>query len=126
MSMTAEAVYGGPRVVEPAKASPAAAPPTGSEARLEDPHDKSDRGPSSWFEDPVVIVVLLFGLATGILGFRFRWWGGGVEAGARVNLGDEVGALVGTTLYAITGIILFKVAASKVPIPAVQRVAAAV
>lgn len=126
MSMTAQAIYGGPKLVDPAKTSPAGAPPTGAEARLEDPHDKADRGPASWFEDPVIVVCLLFGLATGIVGFRFKWWGGGADAGVRVNLGDEVGALVGTTLYAITGIILFKVGASKIPIPAVQRVAAAI
>jgi hypothetical protein len=122
--MTGQAVYGGPRVVSPV--APVTASPTGGEANLTDPHDKTDKGPSDWFEDPVVWLVLLAGLATGILGFRFKWWGSGAEASARVNLGDEAGALIGTTLYAITGIVLFKIGASKIEVPGLQKLAAAI
>lgn len=124
--MTAQEIYGGP-VLYRTDPAVSAAPPTGGEpSRMIDPHDPADRGPSDWFEDPVIWVVLIAGLATGVLGVRFKWWKGGAEAGVRVNIGDELATLFAVTLYSITGILLFKVGASKVRIPGLQKVAAAI
>jgi hypothetical protein len=124
-SMTGNAMYGPALAIAPSQDSNPS--PTGSNADAGDPHDKSDRGPADWFDDPTVWVVGIAALATGVLGFRFHWGpGASVDAGARVDLGDEVTTLLATTLYSITGIILFKTAVSKVEIPALQKLAAAI
>lgn len=124
MSMDATDTYGAPSVVsQPAAAT--AGPPT-DHREASDPHDKSDRGPGHWLDDPVVWLVIIFGIATGALGIRFKWWSGGAEAGVRVNVADELVTLAGTTLYAITGIVIFKLIASKTNIRGLQSLAAAV
>jgi hypothetical protein len=127
MGLTGADVYGGrPTVVAP-QGPTHAAPPTQRAMDASDPHDKNDPGPvGDWFEDPVIWLVLIAGLATGALGVRFRWWGTGAEVGARVNIGDELTTLLGTTLYSITGIVIFKIIATKVEVPGLQKLAAAI
>ena len=123
--MTGDSVYGGPRVVQSAPTPASAVNPQVGED-TSDPHDPIDKGPGGIFDDPLVWLIVIAALATGALGLRFRWWSSGVDVGARVKVGDEVTTLIGTTLYAITGIILFKIAASKVEVPGLQKLAAAI
>lgn len=125
-NMTADDIYGGPRIVGLPAAAPASTAPRSDAPDSDDAHDKSDKGPGSWWDDPVLWLVLVAAIATGALGIRFKWWGSGAEVGARVNLGDELATLFGVTLYSITGIVLFKVAASKVEVPGLQKLAAAI
>lgn len=89
-----------------------------------DPHDASDLGSSDWLDDPVIWLVAIAALATGVVGIKFNWFKAG--ASVSVKMSDELAAIVGQTLFTIVGIIVFKVAASKIEIPGVQKVAAAI
>lgn len=103
------------------------APNGGAGAQVIDARDRSDRGPTGFFDDPLLIVVLIAGLATGIIGFRFHWGGGSAGASAKVDVGDEAASLVGHALFTIAFIIILKtVVADRVPIPSVKKAVAAI
>jgi hypothetical protein len=122
-AMTGDGIYGSPIAqVTPIGAAPGAAGghPTARGDAADDPHDKSDKGPGDLFDDPVIWIVLLAALATGVLGVRFH------VGSNRVNIKDQAANVVGTTLYAIVGILCFKTAASWIEIPGIQKVAAAI
>jgi hypothetical protein len=121
-AMTGDALYGGRVLHMPtAPATPnAGGHPTAKGDVGDDPHDKSDLGPSGFFDDPTVWLVLFAAAATGIIGARFH------VGGNKVNLGDQAAAVAGTTLYAVVGIVSLKVVASKVEIPGFQKLVAAI
>lgn len=127
-SMTAEGLYIPSAPVQPVETSAAARssahPTRGSGEGVSDPHDKDDMGPSDWFDDPVVWLVGIAALASGVVGIRFNWFKG--RASVDVNMGDELASIVGQTLFTIVGILLFKVLASKIEVPGLQKVAAAI
>lgn len=120
-AMTGDGLYGGPiAIVQPAAPAAAGGHPTAKGDAADDPHDKRDPGPADLFDDPVIWIVLIAALATGVLGVNFH------VGSNRVNIKDQAANVVGTSLYAIVGILLFKTAASKVEIPGLQKVAAAI
>lgn len=120
--MTGDGLYGGPiAIVQPAGPTAAAGGhPTARGDAADDPHDKSDPGPMDLFDDPVIWLVMIAALATGVIGINFH------VGSNRVNVKDQAANIIGTTLYAIVGILVFKTAASKVEIPGLQKVAAAI
>ena len=131
-SATADGAYGSPRVaaqapVQGGDRGQGGAPPTGAApGDIGDPHDKADRGPFDWFDDPVFWLIVVAAFGTGILGVRFYWSGGRVGADASVDIGDEWAALAGHLLFTMAGIVAFKTIASKAEIPGLQKFAAAI
>lgn len=125
MRTLADRAYGHPSVKGASNGQTAATPPTDQAAAV-DPHDPVDRGSEGFLEDGLVWLMVLLALATGIVGFRFNWYKGGVDVGAKVKVGDELATLVAVTLYSIVGILLFKIGASKTNVPGLQKVAAAI
>lgn len=98
--------------------------PRAAQAVARDPGDRSDKGPSSWWEDPVIWLTAAFAVGAGIIGFRFHW-GPGARASASVDISDELSELLGTVFLAIAGIVGFKLIVFRwVRIPALQEFAA--
>lgn len=122
----ADSTYGPGRVSAVSGAAPTAPTPeagghpTAKGDATDDPHDRSDHGPVGIFDDPTLWIVLIAAAATGVIGMRFN------VGGNKVDLGDQAAMVAGTTMYSIVGILLFKIAASKIEIPALQQVAAAI
>ncbi len=99
------------------------APSRASTAPATDPHDRSDKGPSDIFEDPVPWLIAAFAIGAGIIGFRFHW-GPGAKVSASVDVADEISSILGQVFIALAGIAAFKVFASKTKIRALQEFAA--
>lgn len=97
-------------------AAAAAAPAAAQDAQVD---------PDDWFEDPVVWLVLIAAIGTGIIGFRFHW-GPGVSASAKVDLGDETASVLGHAFATMAVIVIFKIFAIKSDIPGLLKVANAI
>ncbi len=95
-------------------------------AVVDNPHDKADKGPSNFLEDPIVWLTAAFAIGAGIIGFRFHW-GPGAKVSGSVDVTDEWADTIGHVFLAIAGIAAFKlfVAALKDRAPkALQEFAA--
>jgi hypothetical protein len=123
-AMTGEGLYQPPALVPREPVIAAAHPTAGSAERVSDPHDRSDPGPSNFLDDPVFWTVAIACLATGVVGVKFDWFKGGGSVSVRMS--DELAHILGNLLFTIAGIVVFKVAVSKLEIPGLQKVAAAI
>lgn len=104
----------GPIGTSPDPTPGAAAPAAAAEDAQVDPND--------WYEDPVIWLVLIAALGTGIIGFRFHW-GPGVSANAKVDLGDETASVLGHAFATMAVIVLFKLLALRSDIPGLIKLA---
>lgn len=116
------ALYGSDAPIGPVAASPDAtplAPPRGSTPAA----TPGDKGPSDWYEDPVVWLTAAVAVGSGIIGFRFHW-GPGAKASASVDVADELATIIGQILLTIAGIAIFKLLVAKTKVKSLQEFAA--
>lgn len=118
-------VYGTmPALAPPAGASQPNTGPITGDRDVGDPHSGGDDGGFDIFNDPVFWLVVVAGIATGLIGFRFNWSRKG--AGVQIDFGDELAFWLAVPLASIAGILVFKVVASKIEVPGLQQMAAAI
>lgn len=120
------ALYGEDAPVGSAGAATAAtplAPSRGATTPAANPHDRSDKGPKDWREDPVVWLTAAAAVGSGIIGFRFHW-GPGAKASASVDVADELATIVGQILLTIAGIAMFKLFVAWTKVKSLQEFAA--